>query len=214
MYWKQTAGIYFISRAKENMKLEVYSSYRWDPTDPVNTGVVADEWVATCQGVTVRRVTYRDPVTGTTFEFLTTEMTLAPGWIAHLYRLRWEIEKVFDGFKNKLVEKKAWASSATAKCLQAQFLCLAHNLLLLLERTVLQPAGVTNRAEDRRRAARLRTTQEQLAAQGETFPPLLPSLQRCTQWSVKLIRWLRSHLNSPTSCRQALHSLRTLYAAL
>ena len=36
------------------------------------------------------------------FSFLTSEYTLPPGVIAHLCRLRWEIEKTFDELKNKL----------------------------------------------------------------------------------------------------------------
>ena len=137
------------------MRLEVTGELKWDRADPVNAGVVADEYVATSQGVMMRRVTYRDPVTGTGFEFLTSEMTLPPGWIAQLYRLRWEIEKVFDEFKNKLSEKKAWASSPTAKTLQANFLCLTHNLLRLFEGRILEPAAILNHAENRRRTQRL-----------------------------------------------------------
>ena len=34
-----------------------------------------------------------------------------PGLIVFLYRRRWDLEKVYDQFKNKLNEKKSWASS-------------------------------------------------------------------------------------------------------
>jgi hypothetical protein len=187
---------------------------KWDREDPVNVGVLADEYVATSQGVMMRRVTYRDPVTGTRFEFLTSEMTLPPGWIAHLYRLRWEIEKIFDEFKNKLSEKKAWASSPTAKTLQANFLCLTHNLLRLFEARVLAPAGILNQAEDRRRTQRLERTRARLESAGEQLPPLVQSLQRCTQHSVKFIRWIRAQFTVPTSCSRALESLAALYAKL
>jgi len=40
------------------------------------------------------------------------------------------------------------------------------------------------------------------------------SLQQRTQRSVKFIRWLRSHLFSPTPCSQALASLRASYSKL
>lgn len=212
--WKQGSGIYLISCAKENMKLESIGQRAWDRNDPINQGVLADELVATSAHVYVRRVTYRDPVSGKQFEFLTTEETLAPGWIAHLYRMRWDIEKVFDEFKNKLGEKKAWATTATAKTIQARFLCLAHNLLVWFERAVLEPAAVTNVAEDQRRHQRLQKTQEVLQARRESLPLLVQSLQRCTQRSVKFIRWLRAHLFTQTSCSQSLASLQTLYATL
>lgn len=212
--WKQSAGIYFLSCAKENMKLEVVGTRPFDRADAVNAGVVADELVATSCGVTLRRVTYVDPASGERFEFLTNEMTLAPGWIAYLYRRRWDVEKIFDQFKNKLGEKKAWASRATAKAIQAQMLCLAHNLIQLLEDRVLTPAGVTNRAEDQRRHKRLEQQQARAGARGERLPRLVETLLRATQWSVKLVRWLRYHLFLPTCWETALRALRALYAKL
>jgi hypothetical protein len=212
--WKHGAGIYFLSCQKENMKLGVIAQNRWEAQAAVNQGVLADELVSTSQGVMVRRVTYRDPIGGETFEFLTNELTLPPGIIAHLYRLRWDIEKVFDEFKNKLSEKKAWASGATAKTIQAQFLCLMHNLMRLFEVRVLEPAQVHNQAEDRRRLQRLGTVQAQLQGKKEKLPWLVKVLQRCTQCCVKFIRWLRAFFFSTTSCSQALEVLRALYAKL
>ena len=43
-------------------------------------------------------------------------MTLPPGLLAFIYKKRWDIEKVFDQFKNKLMENKAWEKSGNAKC--------------------------------------------------------------------------------------------------
>ena len=170
--------------------------------------------VATSHGVAVRRVTYRNPVDGELFEFLTNEFDLPPGLIAHLYRLRWDIEKTFDEFKNKLGEKKSWASSATAKSIHAQLLCLTHTLLVLFETAVVELAGVGNVAEDARRERRLARVEASLAQAGERLPAALRTLLRCTQHSVKLIRWLRSSLREPTSCQAALARLRQLYAKL
>ena len=133
--WKQSAGIYFLSRLKENMSREVIAQHSWDRGAVVNRGILDDQLLATSQGVAVRLVTYRSPIDGELFEFLTNEMELPPGLIAHLYRIRWDIEKAFDEFKNKLAEKKSWASSLTAKSIHAQLLCLTHTLLLLFEKT-------------------------------------------------------------------------------
>ncbi|MEZ5329940.1 MAG: transposase [Verrucomicrobiales bacterium] len=132
--WKRGSGIYFISRVKENMVLIPMGNQAFDRDNAVNIGVISDEYVATSSaGVLVRRVTYKDPDTQRIFEFITTEMSIEPGLIAQLYRMRWDIEKVFDEIKNKLHEKKAWATTATAKSMQAQFICLTHNLITLLE---------------------------------------------------------------------------------
>ena len=111
--WKNQSGIYFLSREKDNMKLETVGKKPIDTTLAINAGVQADETVATSQGVSVRRVIYQDPVTGTIYRYLTNlPATIPPGIVAMLYKARWDIEKVFDEFKNKLCETKAWAAAA------------------------------------------------------------------------------------------------------
>jgi hypothetical protein len=101
-YWKHQAGVYFISRAKENMRPETIAENPFDPADPANRGVRSDVPAATSQHVAVRLIHYQDPATGEEFAFITSEYTLPPGLIAFIYRRRWDIEKAFDTFKNKL----------------------------------------------------------------------------------------------------------------
>ena len=91
------------------------------------------ELVAGAAGVLLRRIEYVEPLTGKVLVFLSSELTIRPGLIGFIYKLRWDIEKSFDQIKNKVGEKKAWGSSPTAKAMQAQFVCLLHNLLVLLE---------------------------------------------------------------------------------
>jgi hypothetical protein len=134
--WKQGSGIYMLSRCKANMALIKCGDLPFDRADEINAGVQADELVGSATGgVLMRRVTFLDVLTGITYEYLTNllESSVAPGVIAHLYKMRWNIEKSFDEVKNKLGEKKAWATSATAKSMQAQFICLSVNLLQLIE---------------------------------------------------------------------------------
>src|SRR5690606_33764328 len=104
--------------------------------------------VATSQGVNVRRVTYQDPETRVIYHYLTNlPVSIPPGVVALLYKARWDIEKVFDEFKNKLCETKAWASSPTAKTQQARLLCMTHNLMTLMEEEIRKRSGVVNEAE-------------------------------------------------------------------
>lgn len=212
--WKHIAGLYFLSREKENMKLEVIGQNRWDRADARNAGVLADELVSTSQGVSVRRVTYRCALRGEEFSFLTSELTLPPGLIALLYRLRWQIEKTFDEFKNKLGETKAWASSPEAKSMQAHFLCLAHNLMIGCEANLEREHGVRNEAELSRRAGRLEQEEKRLAKAGKVLPVLVRAFQRLTVRSVKFIRWLRVQLFSRPHQEPDIATLRQLYAAL
>ena len=212
---KNNHGIYFISRPKENMVFTKGPENPYDDADPVNTGIAADELVAPATHMRyVRRVTFINPANGESWQVLTNELTLPPGFIVKLYLMRWDIEKVYDEFKNKFFEKKAWASSATAKCMQAVFLCLAHNLMVLHERELRQEHGITNVAEDRRRAKRLAEEKKAVSAAGRILPPLREALQRCTQRTVKFVRWLRSWLFCDVSYSKILDALRKEYRNL
>jgi hypothetical protein len=209
---KHRRGIYFISRTKQNMDLVIIGQ---SPVadSPENRGVLADQYVQTSQHVMVRRVRYQAPG-GALFEFITTAFDLEPGLIAWLYLRRWELEKVYDQLKNKLHESKAWASSATAKNVQAEFLCLAHNLLELYQ-SALRSAVLRNTAEERRAGDR----RDRLRRSKENDPPrtvssLLTELARPLQTSVKLLRWLRAHWLDQTPLNQSLLHLQRLYATL
>ncbi len=211
--WKHSSGIYFLSREKDNMALEVIGENAWDKADALNAGTLADELCAPSNGVLVRRVRWMEPVSGEEFAFLTNELTLPPGLIAELYRRRWNIEKVFDLLKSKLGAKKAWATSANAKTMQAQFLCIAHNLLLLLE-TIVAAAGVsTPPAELRRRRQRLERQRKTAVAAGRKLPSLWEGCQRLTQLPFKFIRWLRSNLWEKAPWLDLIAALARSYAA-
>ena len=149
--WKQN-GIYFLSREKENMNLETLGNHPFDRADPINRGVIADEIVGTSVGVSLRRVTYQDPESGTVYTYLTNlPASIPPGIVALLYKSRWDVEKVFDEFKNKLGETKSWASTANAKTCQARLLCLTHNLMTLMEERIFRETGIRNEAETKRK---------------------------------------------------------------
>jgi hypothetical protein len=211
--WKQS-GIYFLSREKANMNLDVMGVHSFDKTDPVNQGIIADEIVGTSMGVSVRRVTYEDPETQTIYTYLTNlPVGVPPGIIALLYKSRWDVEKVFDEFKNKLGETKAWGSTANAKSCQARLLCLTHNLMTLMEEKILRETGIHNTAETKRKAERLATRDEQSKSRGGTgLTVLQQSIQRLTQRTVKFIRWLKNHMDSKHSWTHALARLARIYA--
>lgn len=215
--WKQGSGIYILSRAKENMALIKCGDLAFDRDDPLNAGVEKDELVGPSgNGALMRRVTYRDSLSGELYEYLTTltDSKVPPGVLALLYKMRWDIEKSFDEFKNKLGEKKAWASSATAKEMQAQFLVLAHNLLCFLERHLAKEQGIVNQPEDKRRDKRMKTDKEQAQNQGRALPATLELARRFTQHSVKLIRWVAVQLWISNSWQSACAALAALYAHL
>jgi len=211
---KSTSGIYFISLEKENMALEVMGLKGWDKSDPINHGILKDELVGSSNGVLLRRVTCQAPDTGQIRVFLTTEFTLPPGLIAHLYHRRWQIEKVFDSLKNKLNEKKSWATSPTAKSAQAEFLCLTHNLIRRMEHQLATQEAVLNQPDIQRHQERLAEQKSATEKAGRLWPSTWETLLIPVQYSVKLVRWLRSSILSRLLWTAALPRIRALYATL
>lgn len=213
--WKQGSGIYFISRSKDGLKLSHHECREFDRTNPINANVLSDEIVTPATSKhPLRRIVFWDIVEGVAYEFLTNELTLPPGLIVHLYKMRWEIEKSFDEFKNKLNETKAWASSETAKIIQSFMLCLAENLLLLFRHFLDVHEDVRNEAEIKRRSQRLETATATAEKKGGVLPLALLKLQHLTQNSVKFIRWLSTLLYSYLPWDRAIAKLRTSYATL
>lgn len=210
VFWqkaKKTAGLYFISLEKSNMKLIGCGHRPFDRNDLRNAGVIDDELVGPGggNGEVFRRITYIDPVTATRYVYITTEMTLPPGILALIYKQRWDIEKVFDEFKSKLEETKSWASSETAKTMQGQFLCLVHNLMLLLESELLTGEGIDNDKERVRKASRKTEALEKGANYVATM------IQRFTVRSLKYIRWLRNFTYQKVPWSAAVARLREVY---
>jgi hypothetical protein len=209
--WKHIGGIYFVSREKKNMDLMVMADLGYDNKDPINAGVQSYQLVGCSAGVTMHRVVYKCPITGDVYRFVTSLSTVPPGLIAYLYKTRWDIEKIFDQVKNKLAEKKAWATSDTAKKMQAQFVCIAHNLMLILE-GFLEKEGAGNEIENNRRNKRLEKALASSRIDNDKLPTFLKQPKRATQRSVKFIRWLRNHLYINASWREALVPLKRIYA--
>jgi hypothetical protein len=209
--WKHAGGIYFVSREKKNMALMVMAELGYDKKDPINAGVQSYELVGCSAGVTVHRVVYKCPISGETYSFVTSLTNVPPGLIAYLYKTRWDIEKIFDQVKNKLAEKKAWATSDTAKNMQAQFICLAHNLMLILKQC-LKKEGVENKIENNRRKKRLDRALANAKTRKDKLPFFFTTPKRPTQLSVKFIRWLRNNLYTNTSWIESIGALKRIYA--
>ena len=185
-----------ITREKDNMKPTVIAHHPFDPQDPVNRGVESDE-MAGYTDAYLRRIVYCDPASGERFIFLTTEGSLRPGVIALLYLLRWKIEKVFDVFKNKLHQQKAWANGPIAAHTQAHLTALTHNLLTILLAT-LEQAGIREQKVERQRTARR-------DAQTDTHRvPAQEMVRHAAQLTCQFIRLLRHCLVYNTSWRDAL----------
>lgn len=191
MRWKHNNGIYFITRTKSNMTKEVIGELPFDKGDAENSGVLKDQYIGA--GEAIRMITYHDLETNVTYEFITNLHHLVPpGAIVQLYRMRWDIEKVFDDFKNKLDETKAWSKSLTGKCMQAQFIVLAYNLLLRMRQHIEESEDLKEEAIIKKSEQRWGQTKRVYADAKKPIPSWLEKLRRITQISVKFIRWARA----------------------
>jgi hypothetical protein len=211
--WKQSAGIYFLSCSKELFKLTFYGENDFDRGDPVNRGILEDQMVtnATSQ-VTFRYIKYQCPDTGAIYEFVTNHMKIRPGVLAWLYKRRWDIEKTYDTLKNKMEESKAWALTSNAKEMQAQFICLAHNLMVLMEQRMATEHGLRNEKEIRRCAKREKIAEQRAQDGGRRFAPIYLNPIKRSQLTLKFIRWLRYHIQAESSMTCAIRSLQRIYA--
>jgi hypothetical protein len=208
--WKQGHGLYVLTLEKSNSALQTSEQLQWNENDERNAGVLKDELVESSDGIKLRRVTYKDAVTGKVYRFITNELTLPPGLIAFLYKLRWNVEKIFDQIKNKLIEKKAWAKSQNAKIQQAHFITLAHNLMVLMNHQIETEEGITDqKSQDKREQRRSREVQ-QAQENGEQVNPLVLAWKRVTQRCLQFIRWLRHCLENQTPWCIAMDMLRPL----
>ena len=124
------------------------------------------------------------------------------------------VETVFDEFKNSLNEQKAWATSENAKTMQANFLCLSHNLMLLMENHMEETFDVINTAENQRREERLIEMKKTAAKAGRKVSSMYDYVKRFTKRSVKFIRVLSAFffIDAPLSHTAAY--LSDLYAKL
>ncbi len=199
LHWseqKRLRQALIITREKENMKPTVIGRHAFDPRDPVNRGVEADEMAGYTHAY-LRRIVYRDPASGERFIFLTTEESLRPGLIALLYLLRWKIEKAFDVFKNKLHQQKAWANGETAAHTQAHLTALTYNLLTILLAT-LEQAGIREQKVERQQADRADARRESQRV------PAQEMVRHAAQLTCQFIRLVRHCLLYKASWQETL----------
>jgi hypothetical protein len=201
-------GLHQITRLKENMYPVEETPLPFDRTDPVNVGV-RRYTRARFRGVkgTFLLITYRDPETGEAYTFLASlPEGFRPGVLAWLYFLRWGIEKLYDTFKNKLHETKAWANSPSAAAVRPLFISLAYNLLLWLQHRLHRDFGIRDEKVARKFRAHIAQRAEAAAKANRQLHPLctLTLSHRMAQMSAQFIRCVSNLLHNPMPLRRLL----------
>ena len=126
------AGAFFVTRAKRGMDAHrVYSL----PIDR-SSGVICDQRIA-LDGFYVsqdypeqlRRIRFKDPVSGKTLVFLTNNTALPALTIAALYKSRWQVELFFKWIKQHLRIKRFIGTSENA--VKTQIWCAVASYVLI-----------------------------------------------------------------------------------
>jgi transposase len=132
LYKLHQAGAFFVTRAKRGMNARrVYSAQ----TERA-TGVICDQAIA-LNGFYVskdypehlRRIRFKDPVSGKTLTFLTNNTSLPPLAIAALYKRRWQVELFFKWIKQHLRIKRFLGTSENA--VKTQIWCAVSTYVLI-----------------------------------------------------------------------------------
>jgi transposase len=126
------AGAFFVTRAKRGMDAQrVYST-----TTDRSTGVICDQsirlngfYVSKDYPEHLRRIRYKDPVSGKTLVFLTNNTTLPPLTIAAVYKSRWQVELFFKWIKQHLRIKRFLGTSENA--VKTQIWCAVSTYVLI-----------------------------------------------------------------------------------
>mgnify|MGYP001407187905 CR=1 FL=1 len=111
------AGSFFVTRAKSNLQAQRRYSH---PVDR-RTGLMCDQTIVLtgfywCQdfATPLRRIRFKDPVTGKRLVFLTNNFALPAITITELYRCRWQVELFFKWIKQHLRIKVFFGTSENA----------------------------------------------------------------------------------------------------
>jgi hypothetical protein len=129
-------GIYFVARLKSNAKIRVIKRSIVNRS----TGLTCDQIIeftgvmtSTRCPIPLRRVGYRDPVSGKHYVFLTNNFSLAASTIAAIYKSRWQIELFFKWIKQNLKIKSFLGTSRNAVMTQIWIALCVYLLVAYLK---------------------------------------------------------------------------------
>ena len=149
------SGAYFVTRLKDNAKIELLGQHR---EANERLGVLRDEavWFTGYQSARkypgeLRLIEFLDESTGKTYRFITNNFKLAAASIAGIYKQRWQIEIFFKWIKQNLKIKSFLGTSENAVMTQI-YVALIHYLLVAYIKSLhgfkLSLTELTNRIRD------------------------------------------------------------------
>lgn len=129
-------GIFFVTRLKKNAKLRVV--YRRSVLK--EKGLTCDQTIevtglqtAKRCPIQVRRIGYRDPITGKHYVFLSNNFKLSAKTIADIYKSRWQVELFFKWIKQNLKIKSFVGTSKNAVMTQIRIAMCIYLLIAFIK---------------------------------------------------------------------------------
>lgn len=130
---------FFVTRLKDNAKYEIIAEHNTDPFPDI----LKDQSISlsyrherVCRTVTLRLITYLDPVSGETLQFLTNLLGHTAMTIALLYKNRWVIEVLFKQVKQNFELKYFLSDSENGIKSQIWVAMILNLLFTLLHRRI------------------------------------------------------------------------------
>ena len=107
-------------------------------------------------------------------------------------------------------ERKSWAKSRDAKCQQAEFMCLAHNLAVITERRLEEEERIIDETNTKRKAKRLEVAQKTPQEAGRSDNSLNSAAYKAVQRTLQFFRWVECALISRASWQCAVELYRPI----
>lgn len=145
LYRFHTAGSFFVTRAKSNLKAKRRYSH---PVDH-STGLICDQTIVLAGfqsrkdfEAPLRRIRFKDPKTAKDLIFLTNNFTLPAITITELYRCRWQVELFFKWIKQHLRIKVFFGTSENAVKSQIWIAISVYVLVAIVKKRLNLPASL------------------------------------------------------------------------
>jgi len=142
LYRLHKHGVFFVVRAKSNLRFRVLTSTKVDRTQ----GLRCDQIIRLNRRHSreddpehLRRIRYRNPTYGHTFVFLTNHFGLAAAIVTELYRRRWQVELFFRWIKQHLRLRWFFATSPNGVRIQIWSALCAHLLVAIAQQRLRLP---------------------------------------------------------------------------
>jgi hypothetical protein len=133
--------IYYVTRLNENGTYTVLESTTLDITEHAYSGVLKDEVVQFTllkqeSGFKARLITYKDPFTGETLQFISNLFRVKASTIAMLYKNRWNMEILFKRLKGNFELRYFYSDSSEGIKSQIWIALIAHLVFSVIHKQV------------------------------------------------------------------------------